>query len=41
MLKVRVWNWVPVAKVDKVAHRAVAFPQAPWPVQAPLTSPYT
>jgi hypothetical protein len=32
MLKARVWNWVPVAKVDKVVHRAVAFPQAPRPV---------
>jgi hypothetical protein len=36
----RVWNWVPVAEVDRVAHRVMVFPQAPQPVQAPLFSPY-
>jgi hypothetical protein len=41
MSKVRVQNWVLVAGVDKAAHRVVAFPSAPWPVQAPLISPYT
>jgi hypothetical protein len=29
MSEARVWNWVPVAEVDKVAHMAVAFPQVP------------
>jgi hypothetical protein len=39
MLKVRVWNWVPVAEVVELAHRALVFPQIPQPVQALLVSP--
>jgi hypothetical protein len=26
-----VQNWVPVAEVDKLADKAVAFPRVPWP----------
>jgi hypothetical protein len=36
MSEVRVWNWVLVAKVDKRAHRAVAFPCVPQPVSQHL-----